>query len=192
MCTLRGVRRQPPPPTPQPPTCLLRAASFLGVKPVVSPPESVLRGRNVELCKNVSLSSLKCRLFKVATGQGSPILVMIHLNSPHVATDPQWVPMTSDFNSHWSIMSSYLTMWMLLWQRGVVQNKPFLKINSPINAIYCLFLSKHLKYSSWKNSQELNFLCNPAPIICYKVGQPYPRVWLAGLFSSCLDSSAPA
>ena len=75
----------PTAPHPQPPTCLLRAASFLGVNPVVSPPKSVLRGRNVELCKNVSLSSLKCRPFKVATGQGSPVLVMIHLNSPHVS-----------------------------------------------------------------------------------------------------------
>lgn len=108
------------------------------------------------------------------------------------ATDPQWVPMRSDFNSHWCILSSYFTMWMLLSQRGVVQNKPFLKINLPINAIYCLFLSNNLKYLNWKNSQELNLLCNPAPIICYKVGQLYPRVWLAGLFSSCLECSSLA
>ena len=71
------------PPPRQPLTCLLRAASLLRVKPIVCPPESVLRCRNVEFYKNMSLSSLKCRPFKVITGQGFPIVVMTLLNSPH-------------------------------------------------------------------------------------------------------------
>lgn len=100
------------------------------------------------------LSALKCRPFKVSTGQVFPIAVRLLLNSP---CDIQIL------SESWEVVLIHCTLpcGAFMGKRGI-ENKCYFKIiNSLLNATYSLFLSNNLKYSNvkgknWKTSQELN------------------------------------